>query len=435
MRVLVSRPYAPSVDCDTHPMFQNTLQIPRTALALIASLALFTTATDAQAVEYWPVYEAECEGKAFGDPGSSGIAGIDHCTRLWFAYVPPGAVEGDYGDRVKEAVRRLYREGSAPQAHLARQVLNRLAVTELPKRTGHSAQVALGEAVESSREKCDVPRPNKAAKKKANKAFKQGLSSYKKEQYQEALGHFLQMTEAAPGWTKSHYNVAAMYAKTDDQANMIKHLYCLRDIGTSDAIKALYRARVDDDFASIRDTSAPFKLVTGYARIKIGNSLGEYGEDNVDNLEAMLDAVGYDDPFVTDTSRPYKEPHVWYRIESRVAAYMVLKLLAHPKTRTHIIDWDNEDYDIIVAWGDAVQAGAEPKLYVSDPSEAEKTISDLRRQHEDAMRKPEQFARTLDQTLGTPAAIANDVSSTVDRTLETGKKLSDTVNKIINIAP
>ena len=407
-------------------------RVKRTLVLCVATLCLGMSALSAQAQDYWQTYAQECEAQAFADPGSADLAGIDRCARLWFAYVPNGAVAGEFGDRVSEAFRRLYREGSRGQAHLAKQVLMRLGATSLPKRTGIGV-AALGKDVEPAREKCEVPTPTKSAKKKANRAFKKGMAAYKKKNYESALGHFLQMVEVAPGWTKSHYNVAAMYAMTEDEDKMVEHLYCLRDIGDSDAIKALYKARTDSDFAHLRDKSAPFKVVTGYARIKIGNSVGEYGEDNVDNLEGMLEALGYEEPLITETSRPYTEPHVWYKPESRVAAYMVVKLLAHKRTRTHIIDWENEDYDLIIAWGDAITKGEEPRLYVSDPADAEKRISDLRREHEEAMRKPEQFARTVDDTLGTPQAIADDVTGTVDRTLETGKKLGDTVDKIINI--
>ena len=400
------------------------------AATLLISLAM-TTGVMAQ--DYWPNYEAQCESKAFADPGSAGLQDIDQCARLWFAYVPQGVRVGDQGDRVQEAFRRLYREGTGTQAHLARQVLSRLGVTSLPKRRGGGAQVALGETLAETREKCVVPPPSKSDKRKANKSFKKGMAAYKKENYEGALGHFLSMLKSAPGWTKTHYNIAAMYALNDNEKKMVEHLYCLRDIGNSDAIKALYKARKDSDFALIRDKSAPFKVVTGYARIKIGNSLGEYGEDNVDNLEAMLDALGYDEPLITETKRPYTEPHVWYKAESRVAAYMVMKLIAHQGTRTHGIDWENEEYDIIVAWGDRIKKGEEPKLYINDPTDAEKTISDLRREHDEALRKPEKFARSVDETLGKPEAIANEVTGAVDKTVETGKKVSDTVDKIINI--
>ena len=416
-------------------MRPSSTQPKRTLVTLAALAAVGLMTSSALAQDDWATFGADCETQAFGDPGSASLQGLDRCTRLWFAYVPPGPALGDLGERVREGVERLYKEGSDAQAHLAKQVLGRLGATSLPKRRGTGVAAALGEQVEIEREKCVVPPPSKGDKKKANRAFKKGMSAYKKENYEAALGHFLVMVDIAPGWTKSHYNVAAMYAMTDNEEKMVEHLYCLRDIGNSDAIKALYKARKDDDFAGFRDKSAPFKIVTGYARIKIGNSIGEYGEDNVDNLEGMLEALGYEEPLLTETSRPYTEPHVWYKPEARVAAYMVVKLLNHKRTRTHIIDWDNEDYDLIIAWGDKITKGEEPRLYINDPADAEKSISDLRRQHEEAMRKPEEFARTVDNTLGTPQAIADDVSSSVDRTIETGKKLTDTVDKVINIAP
>ena len=398
-------------------------------IVISTTLSVCLLVAQARANDLWPPHQGGCDSAAFGDPGSAKLSRIDECTRLWFAYHSRGAVNGQYGDLVKEAVRRLYIEGSDEQAHLARQVLIGLQVTSLPARAaaGASAKSAL-----AKREKCDVPKPDKAAIKAANKAFKKGMKFYKKENYEGALGHFTKMVEVAPGFPKSQYNTAAMYAMTDNEAEMVKHLYCLRDIGTSDAIKALRKARSDSDFARIRARSAAFKAITGYARIKIGNSLGEYGEDNVDNLEGMLEALGYPAPTLTETDKPYLEPHIWYRLESRTAAYMVAKLMAHPRTRTHLIDWDEKDFDVIVAWGDKVKKGDDPKVYVPDPADAEDALVELNRQSDEALRKPEQFAQDVEDTLGKPQEAIDSVTDSVNRAADTVDKVKGAVDTLLN---
>jgi len=398
------------------------------SLALCAATALTFLAPTAMAQDLWASFKSDCDKAAFADPGSADLSSLDRCARLWFAYRSQGAVAGQYGDRVNEAVRRLYIEGSGEQAHLARQVLIGLQVTSLPKRAGWTE----GGAGPASREKCDVPTPDKKAIKAAKKHFKKGMKSYKGEDYEGALARFVKMTEVAPGWPKGQYNTAAMYAMTDDEPAMTEHLYCLRDIATSEAVKALRKARTDDDFADIRGRSASFKAITGYARIKIGNSLGEYGEDNVDNLEGMLEELGYHHIKVTETDKLFTEPHIWYRLESRTAAYMVTKLMAHPRTRSHVIDWDEADFDVIVAWGDRIKKGADPKMYVSDPADAEETLADLKSKSDEALRKPGEFAQDVDDTLGKPQEAVDSVTDTVDKAVDAVDKVKGTVDTILN---
>ena len=223
-----------------------------------------------------------------------------------------------------------------------------------------------------------------------------------------------------------------MYAIQGDADGAMTHLYCLQDIGDDDSIAYLKKSRTDGDFEPIRDESAAFKELTGYARIKIGNSLGEYGEDNVDNLEASLDKLGYPDVELTETDKAYKAPRIWYKAECRTTAYFVLLVMNHPKTTLSVLDWEDEEFDVIIAWGDKVKKGEDPKVYVEDPVDAEEEIDKLAQKQDEALRKPEEMAKEVDHTLDTPNRIADQGQDAVDRagkTVETLEKTGDNLKK------
>lgn len=426
--------------------FKDRVRANAPALCVALAAVLFTP--PAQAEGLWTKHKGNCDKAAFAKPAKADVDTLYRCARLWFAYRAQGKVSGRYGERAKKAFLRLYVEGSDEQAHLARQVLLGMRVSALPKRAARpeperaarpeprrAAQSASGgrNARAPQREKCEVPKPSQKDIKAARKHFSRGMKAYKSRKYDDALDDFLEMVKVAPGWPKSQYNTAAMYAMLDDEEAMIEHLQCLQDIGTDDSVKALRKARTDRDFARMRSRSPRFKALTGYARIKIGNSLGEYGEDNVDNLEGSLEALGYKGVMVTNADRPYTEPHIWYRPEARTAAYMVTKLIRHPRTKTHIIDWeDTDNYDVIIAWGDRIKKGSEPKLYVKDPDDNDKSLSDLKRKNDEALRKPDKVAGDVDHTLGAPQRGVNAANDSVNKTKNTMNKVQGTADKVLN---
>ena len=405
-------------------------------VALLTCGILLALVGPAAAADYWAQKRGDCDKVAFKEPEGTPLQAIASCVKLWEAYKDVATATGSQRDRVVAATLRLYTQGDDSQAHLAKYALGRLRVERLPQRTpsrvGTGGGGGAAKAAEPARAKCDVPPPDKGALKAANKHLKKGLKSYKKKKYGAALESFLAAVEAAPGWPRGRYNAAAMHAIQGEADDAMEQLYCLQDIGDDDAIGYLKKSRTDGDFEPIRDDSEKFKELTGYARIKIGNSLGEYGEDNVDNLEATLGKLGYAVDEVTETKKPYKAPLIWYKPASRTTAYFVMLVMDHPKTKLSIVDWEDEDFDVIIAWGDDVQKGKEPKVYVKDPADAEKEIDGMLAKQDEALRKPDKMAREVDKAVDTPNRIADqgqDAADRVDKTVDTMEKTGENIKK------
>ncbi|MEZ4266795.1 MAG: hypothetical protein R3F39_10485 [Myxococcota bacterium] len=406
--------------------------IPRLVAAAVASAVLSLALPAIAAEDPWKKYGAGCDDTAFGKPDATPLDAISRCVKLFQAYQDPAAVKGEYRDRVVAAMKRLYVGGNEQDAHVSKLALARLGETQLPERVVEAPKVVKPVAV---RKKCDVPEPDKGALKKANASFKKGFKSYKKGDFAKALDFYLDAVAAAPGWPKGRYNAAALYAMTGDAKQAVESLRCLQDIGDETSVNYLKKARTDSDFSSIRSTSAEFKEVTGYAKIKIGNGLGERGEENVDNLEASMEKLGYPITEITETGKPYEEPHVWYKPECMRAAYFLIKVMNHPDTRTHRIDWENEDYDVIVAWGDKVEKGKEPRKRVSDPADAEKKMDELRREENELLAKPEAAANKVENVVEAPERMGDKATKGVERAEKTIDRIQNVGEKVKGILP
>lgn len=432
----------------------------RLAAALALSL-LFVGggAGSARADDLWRQRGEDCDRTAFRKPQDTSLKKIGRCVRLWEAYKDAGDVRGKRKATVVKAMERLYVEGSKKDAHVARRALVRLGVTRLPQRPNHKAPIdvvgphggaedggraASSEEAEGGEERprsrggkktCDVPEPSKAEVKSAERAFKKGYTQYKKKRYDKALDQYLQAVKAAPGWAKGRYNAASAHALLEEEEAAVKQLVCMSEIESDQSAAYLKKARKDPDFVPIRDDSKKFKQLTGYARIKIGNGLGEYGEDNVDNLEASMEELGFPIEEVTETRKTYKEPHIWYKKECAFPAYMLIEVMNHPSTKTHEIDWKDEPFDVIVAWGDRIKKGEEPRLRVKDPEDAERKLDDLARKEDEILRKPEQGARKVEHVVETPDRVTKKVEGSVDRAEKTVDRLEKTGKTLEGLVP
>ncbi len=412
---------------------------PALAAALTAFAAALVAAPTVFAADQWKQYGATCDKTTFKSPQQATVDELAKCVRLWEAYKDVSKVKGDERDRVVSAMKRLYVEGSDTDAHVSKLALQRLKVTELPERPDPSASKpkradkagdapsAQVEAPASGRKKCDVPKPSDKDIKAAEKAIKAGLGQYKKKKYEAALAQFLKAVEAAPGYARSHYNAAAMYAMTDDEAKAVEHLRCMQDIGDDEAVTYLKKAKTDKDFDGIKGDSKGFKEVTGYVRVKVGNGLGELGEENVDNLEMTLEKLGYDIEVVPAGPKE-GYPIIWYQHHARVQAMIMKDVVRHPETK--MVPLDEGEHDVVILWDDKVKKGDAPRVYVPDPDDAEKSLDAIARKQDEALRKPEEVTRKVDHTLETPDRIEKKVDKitdapgkTIDKIEKTGKKL------------
>ena len=207
----------------------------------------------------------------------------------------------------------------------------------------------------------------------------------------------------------------------------------LRDIGSYGALKRIQEARIDPDFEPIHD-DVDYKRVTGYARIKLVNSVGMYGEDEVDRIEKTLKKLKHRDiEQGIDKKQGRTAPVIWFKDHSTATAWVVKKTLIHPGTLLTKIHWDTP-YDIIISWGKIIKRDGvkQPqKDYTDvDPAKAEKRLADLRREEDKALREPEKVARKIDHTVDTPRRVQNSVEGGVRRVERTVDTIKNTSNKV-----
>lgn len=410
--------------------------VPSIALALFG---LVTFATSALAADAWDTNGKDCDKSAFKSPDTADLAEISQCVKLWEAYQNVSKAKGDYKDRVVAAMKRLYVAGDELDSKIARGALLRLGVHDLPERPSAkstapaTATATSGAKAPPKRAVFNPPAPDKGAIKKAEAYFKKGIKAYQKKNYDDALTNYLKMTEVAPGYAKGHYNVACIYALQGNEAKMAEYLMNLADMsgaGNKEAAGMLRQARDDADFADIRDKSAEFKRLTGYGKIMILNAMGDRGEDNVDNLESSLKKLGHPVADITPSTKTRKNPIVWYAEHSKGLAYIIVKLLNHPKTQTVLFTpAELKGYDVVVVWGDDLKDKEDPKVYVSDPKDAEKKIDGLLRQEDEMLSKPGQVVDDVDDTLSTPERISDKVEDKVDKAGKSVEKVEKAIDK------
>lgn len=404
-------------------MMQIPTALARPLILGLASLGLVfggcATNVEKEDNDQWQTKKGNCYDLAFKSPKTSNLKDIHKCSKRYLAYRNLSLTTPAEREQVITALKVLYVKGDEEQAHTAKQGLIRFKVRNIPERAGVAKKTTSDKkVVVQRRPKCNPPEPSKGDIKAAKKHFKKGYKAYKKEDYDKALSYYEKMLEVAPGWHKSMYNAAALYALTEQTDKAIEHLSCLRDLGTDDALAALRKARRDSDFVPIRDKSAEFKEITGYCKIKIGNGLGEMGEDNVDNFVASLEKIGYDVHTQKDAGSKYEHPMLWYRESNKTQAYLFMKLLGHPDTEAAPITWKDEEFDIIIAWGDTVKEGEDPPVRVPDPDDAEDALTDIQRKENEIVRKPDEYTRKVDRTLDAPDRAASQAE-------RMGKKVED----------
>ena len=414
----------------------------RTRLVTAATLGgLLLSATTALAANNWQTYGGDCDAAAFKSPDTADIKVIGRCIRLWEAYQDVSQVkDGDYKTRVVTAMQRLYAQGDDKDAGVARNALARLGVANLPKR-GNEAAAGAGTSdatapatKEPAHKRFNPDPPTKAQLKAADKAFKAGFTSYSKKDYDKALVQYLKMVDAAPGYAKGHYNVACIYALQGDDAKMGTYLQNLADMaagGNAEALADIKAARTDTDFEGMRDKSMAFKRITGYAKIKVLNAMGDRGEENADNIMASLKKLNYVADGVDESSKERKNPIIWYAEHSRTAAFIVKELLNHPKTQVVLFSFDQlKGYDVVVVWGDDLKKSEDPKVYVQDPKDAEKKLDQLAKKEDEILKEPDAVTDEIDSALGKPQEIQDDVDKNLERPGKAVDKVEKSVDKV-----
>ncbi len=423
-------------------------QLRKTLTRITAGLTLAAPALlvsgPARAAPGWADEKADCEKTAFGDPESARLPKITDCAYRWATYRPPlKGLKDDLTQKVVAALKRLWSESESKEDRtLAREELKLLGVTELPPRTAKAAAQPTPAA--PTRKPFAAPEPDKKAVAAAEKAFKKGFGFYKKQKYAEALAAYEEMVDAAPGYPNGHYNVACIHALMGDEAKMVASLRKLSDLaaaGNAVAGKQLKQTwvppegqdKADADFDGMRDKSAGFKAVTGYAKVRIVNEIPDFDEDNPDNLAKSLKKLGYRPETKDSDKKPTaKHPVIYYAEHARAAAWLVKSLIAHPKTETSMFPAEDlGGFDVIVRWSDDLKAEQE-NAWVADPKKAEKELDDLARKQDELLRKPEEKVEELEAALDKPAEVQENIEEQLERPGKAVDRVKKSVDKLTN---
>ena len=402
----------------------------------LAAMVTTMLASPVLAADQWKDKGKDCDAGAFKDPGGTGVDDINLCSKLWQAYrTDLKPVKGAYKDNVVLAFKRLYVKGEEGDAKRAKAILASLGVTELPDRNAAPPKPKVPAR--------PVFAPKEASKGDIGKAeghFKNGFKAYKAKDYKKAGEFYVKMVEVAPGYAKGHFNAACAFALQKDEPNMATYLMNLRDMagaGSKDATEMMKLVKTDADFADFKNESDEYKRITGYARILIVNHLAEKGEENVDNLVGSLKELGYE-ATVTDAEKknPKKAPVIVYGEQSRVAAYVIKKLITHPKLETAVAPKekrckDGDCYDVVIHWNDDVKG--EPKKFVADPDEAEKKLDALEKEQNDILSKPEDAVDELDEALGKPEEVQERIDDNLERPGKALDKVDKTLDKVKDV--
>lgn len=393
----------------------------------------------------WERSEERCMG-IFGKFDASPVEELKQCTALWEAYINPKTIKEADRHIAVQAFNYLYVNGDDEGAFMAESALGRL--NERPRgerdaaRTGRESArdlatgPATAKAAEPVRKKAVEPaedepmrrvryepKPVSAKETKRARALNdKGYALARKGQHEQALALYEDAIDTDPAFEGAIYNAACMYSQTNRAKTALEYLQRLQDLGTEEANIRLHKARIDRDMDPLHG-EPHFKRLTGYARIKLINSIGEYGEEEIERIESYLKKAKYT---VEDTGldkHEREQPIIWYRntVTDFNTAHILSKLVNHPWTILVPIDWETE-YDIIISWGDKITTDAAgnvkvpPVHEVKDP---EKSADDALRAQDEALREPDKYSRKVEHTANTPGRVKSKAESSVRRVEDT----------------
>jgi hypothetical protein len=407
------------------------------ALGLAVAVLSTALAGPAVAADQWKEKGKDCDAGVFKQPSTADLDDLIHCTKLWVAYRQDlKDVKGDYKNKVVLAMKLVYQKAADDgDANRAKLILGQLGESDLPARAAAPAKPKT-----PPRKAFKPPEPSKKDIAAADRQFKLGYKAYKSKDYDKAAEYYVKMVDAAPGYAKGHFNAACAYALKKDEANMAKYLMNLRDMsasGNKDAAEMLKLVKTDADFNDIKDDSVEYKKITGYAKILIINDLGEMGEENVDNLVGSLKKLGYVTQTKGSDKKPLKRPFIFFADHAKPQAYIVKKVINHPKVETKLLSKDklcNDDgcFDVVIQWSDDVKKD-EPKVFVSDPDDAEDKLDKLEKEQDEILSKPDDAMDEVDEALGKPEEVQDRVDENLERPGKAVDKVEKTVDKIKDV--
>ncbi|MBM4394727.1 MAG: hypothetical protein FJ087_03440 [Deltaproteobacteria bacterium] len=419
---------------------------------LVTALAVGVLAPPgwAAASDQWDRTKGNCDA-VFQNHEAAELPELKYCMGMWEAYRDVVSLNEAQRLFMAKVFNRLYKEGDAETRHVAKNALARLGFA--PKAASDEDLDAAKAAAEKKpeRKKYRPLTADPGEQKLARTIREQGMKLYKKKDWAGAVERFNEALSHDGQFVQALYDAACCYGLMGDAANAGEYLLRLSDIGSKEALKLIRKARVDKDFEGIRDDPG-YKRGCGYARIKVVNGMPaddkDAGEGSVVSLVDMLNSpkLQYKAEPGGDDKHTRDRPHVWYKEHAKNPAYIVAKVIGHPRTRLVKLDWES-DWDMIVSWADKVAVNADGERTVKyslvkkgggsgagvDP---EKRMDEALREEDKALREPDKYARQATHVLETPDRMANKVDSAKDRvdgTVNTVENVGDKAKALENI--
>ena len=404
--------------------------------SILFVLVCFVVPRDSSAITSWE-NDAEPCLRAFVHPNRAKLERLVYCMRVWATFRTPSAIPAKERNMAIPAFQRIYREGTGQQQYDSRLVLQSLGapipkITAKPK-PGERKGARRGSA---SRKKFVPASCSRSETQSAERAYNKGNKSYKRKRYQIARDHYEAALDNCDGHVAATFKLAATCAVLGMTDDALEYLQRLHDIGTGESIDKLHDARVDPKFVSLREESA-FKSITGYVRVKVLNSVGEFGEEEVERIGKLLRRLRHEVAATGADKYRRKRPFIWYNHlrSSRIQAMLFKDVVDHPETRTKPINWDSE-YDVIVSWGVEIvkdqygDSRPTPVARSTDPDNLDKKMQSMEHKQNQALREPDQAANKANRVLGTPERAHTKAENAINRTKRTINKVEGVGKKL-----
>ena len=386
-------------------------------LCLLLAIITLASAALAAKKDAWTRNESSC-GKVFDKPEEANTEKLEVCADAFNTDARFHLVSGPAKTDARKALRYLYEKGSDRGSLIGRDGLARFGVKLAVRAKRGDAPVSKTAA---ARKKYRPDTASKGNKKQAVKLAKQGVSQLSKNRNARAEKMLESAVGLDGGCEYCIYNLACAEAKQGKQKETFEHLQWLSDLGTDDAIERLIKARTDGDFKKVRD-EGEFKRITGYARIRVVNTIADAGEKAIGNIEIMLKEMGHARPDTDEKGKTQDYPQVQFKPHSKAQSLVIAELLNHPRVRLDPMKGDNK-FDIVIVWGAKVNRdGGAVAVESLGPKTVDGKMSQARSAQNKVLAKPDQAINKVNRIVSTPERTYKSVESM-------GKRVEGTFNK------
>jgi len=389
----------------------------------------------------WKKIEDDC-WPLFRKPKKAPEAKLEACADVWATHSRRQFNSDSEDDLAKRALRYLYESGSDRGASIARGGLLRVGIKVGVRKDGPRRGASSGgkaTRTHKRRRRYNPPPASRGDRKEAEKLAKAGVKDLTRKKYKPGVKKLQAASKKNPRSEYALYNLACGYALLKRRDPAVAELQKLADLATDESLERLIRARRDGDFKHIRKDGR-FKKVTGYMNILVLNTIGDDGEEAVENIETMLQKLGHARPELEEEDKKRDAPQILFKEHAKAQVPLIAELLNHPRVRIDPLK-GKSPYDMIIKWGaKIVKKDGSRRAESLGPDTADKKLNAARRKQNEVLSKPEKAIDRVDHVISTPDRAYNKVTgmgkraeNTVNKAEATGKKIESIGDKLSSL--